>query len=191
MSTEKNLEQLADDYMRYKRSNGYIYDSGEYHLKHYVYFSKKEAPEETIPSRKTVCAFMDVHADTPGYLYNLVAVLREFSRYLVTMGYTDAYLIPAKKVCLPTPVQPYLFTQAEIDAFFFTCDSVKNDLHFKGRHLVLPAMYRLLYCCGLRCKEARTLICTNVRLDRNCIDSSSPRGQKADEYLYQRNSLNI
>jgi integrase len=179
MSAQKNLEQLADDYVRYKRSNGYIYNGGEYHLKKYVYFSKRESPEEAIPSRKTVSTFMDVHAGTAEYLYNLVAVLREFSRYLITMGYENAYVIPAKKVSLPTPVQPYLFTQAEINAFFIVCDSVQNDPHFKGRHLVLPAMYRLLYCCGLRCKEFRILMCTNVCLKRNYIDVIQSKGPKS------------
>lgn len=75
-----------------------------------------------------------------------------------------AYLIPSGRLHLPTLVQPYFFTEDEISAFFKECDRVMEDPHLKGRHLVIPAMFRLLYCCGLRCKEARTLAHENVHL---------------------------
>lgn len=49
----------------------------------------------------------------------------------------------------------------------------------KGRHLVLPAVFRLLYCCGLRCKEARTLARRNVHLDEGYLDIIQSKGAKS------------
>ena len=94
---------------------------------------------------------------------------------------------------MPTPVQPYLFTNEEINAFFAACDSIPYDCHVPRRHIVLPAMYRLLYCCGLRCKETRTLKRAQVFFDKRYIDvlqSKGPRSrriyisQELSEYLY-------
>lgn len=77
------------------------------------------------------------------------------------------------------PVQPYLFTEDEINAFFDACDSIKYDCHVPKRHIVLLAMYRLLYCCGLRCKEVRTLKSKNVYLTGNYIDILQSKGPKS------------
>ena len=144
----KNLTALVDEFLIYKRSNGCFYVQGEYFLNKYTTFSTAEYPDEVIPSKESVESFLDKYVSTPGSLYNAASVLREFARYLIARCYSGTYVIPAKRVRLPTPVQPYFFTSSEIASFFAVCDGIKNDPHVKGRHLVLPAMYRLLYCCG-------------------------------------------
>lgn len=114
---DKSLIQLAEEFLIYKKSNGYIYLGGEYYLKKYMAFSLSISPNESVPSKRTVEAFIDQYADVPGSLYNAVAVIREFERYLFSRNYTGVYIIPSKRVALPTPVQPYFFTGTEISFF--------------------------------------------------------------------------
>lgn len=166
----KKLSDLIKEFLEYKKQNGYVYTTAGYHLNKYLDFSINHSPDENIPCKDTVNAFLNKYARTRGNLYNIVAALRKFSRYLIGLGYTSAYVIPRGKVSLPTPVQPYLFTDDEIAAFFIACDSLQHDCHVPKRHIVLPAMYRLLYCCGLRCKEVRTLKSENVHLEENYMD---------------------
>lgn len=173
------LRDLIDKFISYKRHNGYVYQTGAYYLKKYVQWVMETDRETAILSRKSVEGFLERNQHTPGSLYNAASVLREFSRYLIVRGYPDAYLIPAGKIRLPTPVQPYFFTDSEISAFFCECDSVTEDPHYKGRHLVLPAMYRLLYCCGLRCKEVRILARENAHLDERYLDILQSKGPKS------------
>ncbi len=175
---EKTLSALINEFLEYKKQNGYIYTTAGYHLKKYLDFSTIHSPNENIPGKDTVNAFLNQGAGTPGNLYNMAAALREFSRYLIGLGYTSAYVIPQGKVSLPMPVQPYLFTNDEIEAFFMACDSIQYDCHVPERHIVLPAMYRLLYCCGLRCKETRTLKCENVHPKLSYIDILQSKGPK-------------
>jgi integrase len=175
----KTLGWLADEFVHYKRSNGYDYLNGAYYLEKYVAFAEKLAPDINIPVKETVAAFMDKHISVQGSLYNLVATIREFSRYLTNRGFHGAYLIPAKKVSLPTPVKPYFFSEDEINIFFKACDNVTIISNLKGRHLVIPAMYRVIYCCGLRCKEVRTLTCKNVYLDKQYLDVIQSKGPKS------------
>lgn len=175
----KTLSDLLNEFIEYKNQNGYVYTTAKYYLDKYLTFSTSHAPDENIPSKDTVNTFLNRYASTPGSLYNIVAILREFSRYLIGLAYTSAYIIPTGKVSLPRPVQPYLFTADEVDAFFDACDSIKYDCHVPKRYLVLPAMYRLLYCCGLRCKEVRTLQSENVHLTENYIDILQSKGLKS------------
>lgn len=175
----KTLSDLLNEFIEYKNQNGYAYTTAKYYLDKYLTFSTSYAPDENIPSKNTVNTFLNRYASTPGSLYNIVAILREFSRYLIGLAYTSAYIIPTGKVSLPMPVQPYLFTADEVDAFFDVCDSIKYDCHVPKRYIVLPAMYRLLYCCGLRCKEVRPLQSENVHLTENYIDILQSKGLKS------------
>lgn len=174
----KSLPEMIDQFVSYKRANGYHYYTGAYYLKKYARFVMETAPETAAPDKASVEGFLEKFRDTPGSLYNAAAFLCEFSRYLTARGIA-AYLIPSRRLHLPTPVQPYFFTEGEIAAFFRECDRIKEDPHLKGRHLVLPAVFRLLYCCGIRCKEARTLARENVHLDEGCLDIPQPKGPKS------------
>lgn len=174
----KSLPEMIDQFVSYKKANGYQYQTGAYYLKKYARFVMETAPETAVPDKASVEGFLEKFRDTPGSLYNAAAFLREFSRYLTARGIA-AYLIPSGRLRLPIPVQPYFFTEGEITAFFRECDRIKADSHLKGRHLVLPAVFRLLYCCGLRCKEARTLARRNVHLDEGYLDIIQSKGPKS------------
>lgn len=175
----KSLRNLIDRFVSYKRQNGYVYHTGAYYLEKYIQWVLETDSETIILSKKSVEGFLERNLHAPGSLYNAASVLREFSRYLIVRGYPDAYLIPAGKIKLPTPVLPYFFTDKEISAFFCESDRIAEDPHYKGRHLVLPAMFRLLYCCGLRCKEVRILARAHVHLNERYLDILQSKGPKS------------
>jgi len=174
----KSLPELVNQFVSYKKANGYQYHTGAYYLKKYIQFVMETFPESAVPGKADIDGFLERFQDTPGSLYNAAAFLREFSRYLNARG-IKAYLIPPGRLRLPIPVQPYFFTENEITAFFRECDRIRDVPHLKGRHLVLPAIFRLLYCCGLRCKEARTLARENVHLDQGYLDIFQSKGPKS------------
>lgn len=136
----KTLSDLIKEFLEYKKQNGYVYTTAGYHLNNYLDFSINHSPGENIPGKDTVHAFLNKYAGTPGNLYNIAAVLREFSRYLIGLGYTSAYVIPRGKVSLPAPVQPYLFTDDEIKAFLSPATA---------SHMII--MYRRGILCCRQC----------------------------------------
>ena len=184
-----SLITLADQFVAYKKQNGGVYQTGAYYLEKYIQFASETNPKITVPDRKSVEAFLEKYEDAPGSLYNAAAFLREFSRYLIARGYLDAYLIQTGRTRLPAPAPPYFFTEEEISAFFRECDNVRDDPHYKGRHLVLPAMFRLLYCCGLRCKEVRILARKDVHLDKGYYDVLQSKGPKSRRIYISRDLI--
>lgn len=180
----ESLLELINRFVSYKRANGYQYQTGAYYLKRYARFVMETDPGTAALNKEIVEGFLGQFQDTPGSLYNAAAILREFGRYLAARG-IKTYLIPSGRLHLPTPVQPYFFTEEEIVAFFRECDRVE-DSHLKGRDLVLPAIFRLLYCCGLRCKEARTLARRNVHLDEGYLDIIQSKGPKSRRVYISR-----
>ena len=179
MDSNKKLCQLADEFILYKKSLGYVYDSQQGLLNRYVDYTERISSDFIYPEKCVTDKYLDSLKGSSGTLYGTVCVIREFSNYLLTRGYEKTYVIPPKSACLPVPDPPYFFTEDEISAFFEKLDEVKPHGSFKGREFVIPAIFRLIYCCGLRCKEARTLEYENVHTDELYIDVRQSKGPKS------------
>lgn len=175
----QSLRENAADFIVYKRSIGYMYDDSERLLNRYVDYAEKAEAGIRYPTKAVTDNYLAKISHARGTLYGSVAVLREFSRFLQARGYRGAYMIPPKTASQPIPEDPYFFTEEEISAFFRELDLIKPNKSFKGRELVIPALFRLLYCCGLRCKEARMLQCRDVHLGELYIDVMQSKGPKS------------
>ena len=79
-------------------------------------------------------------------------------------------------------------TNEEIQAFFKACDSYVLRIKLSGRPYVFPALYRFLYCCGVRCGEARKLKCCDVHLDDGFVDILNTKSHR-DRRLYLSEEL--
>ncbi len=66
---------------------------------------------------------------------------------------------------------PYIFTHDEIKALFHVLDSLKTPSHSGSprRKDIIPILFRLLYCCGLRVSEAVKLKGEDVDLENGVL----------------------
>lgn len=173
------LNKLIDNFIIYKHRLGYKYETGERYIRNYQKFMDDNFPEIVIPERQSINAYLDIYMNKPGGLYNAIAPLREFSRYLLKIGFTNAYIIPDKISPKQHPEPPYFFSENEINLFFQECNSYfsRND-SYPVMNLVIPTMFRVVYCCGLRPKEVRELLFENVHLNQSYIDVIQSKGPK-------------
>ena len=174
------ISEKINEFIAYKRSLGYVYDTPERYLRHYQDHMAEKYPHLDLPDKESTDRFLNNYQGQSGGLYNAMAPLREFSRYLFKIGYREAYLVPSKQMPKLRPEPPYFFTEEELSAFFRECDSFyeeKPGPHARGD--VIPAVFRLLYCCGLRPKEARMLPAKNVQLAEKYIDIIQSKGPKS------------
>lgn len=174
------IGERIDAFITYKRSLGYVYDTQERYLKHYQRHMEEQYPYLDLPDKASTDCFLNKYKGLPGGLYNAMAPLREFARYLFQLGCRDAYLVPPKQMPKLYPGPPYFFSEEELSAFFRGCDSYyATNPGPRIRGIVMPALFRMLYCCGLRPKEARMLPAENVHLDKKYIDILQSKGPKS------------
>ncbi len=62
----KPLPELVDQFVSFKKANGYQYQTGTYYLKKYVRFVMEAAPETEHPDKASVEGFLEKFQDTPG-----------------------------------------------------------------------------------------------------------------------------
>ena len=192
MQNSESLLQRAENFLAYKRSIGYVYGTQEFYLMNYVVYAQRALPDVCTPDKETIAGYLSTFSDSAGSLYNAIAVLREFGKYLAKRGCVDAYVIPPKSSPSVDSEPPYFFTVDEIRIFFATCDAIEPHPNYPGRENVLPALFRLMYCCGLRCKEARTLTYENTHLDDCFLDIMQSKGPKSRRiYISSELSLHL
>jgi len=179
MQSIESLRTWAEAFLLYKQGIGYLYETQGYYLMNYVSYAEKVHPEICLPDKKSVMGYLASFSDSSGSLYNATAVLREFGKHLARRGKTDAYVIPSKSNPSLSPDPPYFFSEEEICRFFEACDAIEAHSSFPGREFVFPALFRLMHCCGLRCKEARTLLHENVHLENCYLDVLQSKGPKS------------
>lgn len=100
---------------------------------------------------------------------NRLMPIRELARYLNRNG-ESAYILPTDLVKKDSPCVPYIYTEPEILKIWDALDTMKPRKGFPIRHYVIPAMIKLMYCCGLRPSEARKLCTKDMDLSKGRIN---------------------
>jgi integrase len=90
--------------------------------------------------------------------------LRLFAQHLNSMGEL-AYILPSGLVGNRHKSVPYVFTDEELAALFAAADTVTQKLRCAYKSEAIPVLLRLLYTCGLRPCEGRSLSSRNINLN--------------------------
>lgn len=161
-----------------KNALGFPYTTSAYNLSRFDKMCRDAFPTATVLS-KEICDFWGVKKPTEraNAFRDRLSVVREFGKYLNRNG-VQAYVIPpnlAKKDAKPIP---YVYTTEEISAIWQEFDGIISTKRYPARHLVFPAIIRMLYCCGLRPCEARKLEAADVDVKAGKLFIRESKGRK-------------
>jgi integrase len=164
-----------------KQAMGYDYREGAYILSSFEKFCVKHFPEASVLNREITLKWAEKRAaEKSRCQLNRVSVIREFARYMNSIG-IPAYVIPPgyhkKNQANERPV-PHIYTKDELTAIFSAADKYRYQGKSRARHLVIPVIFRLMYCCGLRPVEARRLRIEDVNLISGSISIIESKGHK-------------
>ena len=158
-----------------KHAAGYTYQCAEFYLHDFDRYAALHPACQSL-SRELVRGWARVRdGENPATHRTRISPIRELGRYLQSLGVANAYVLPGGTRKAQRYV-PHFLTSHEITEFFGACDKLQPRGAALARHLVLPVFFRLLYCCGLRTCEARTLRVEQVDLDAGHIDIIRSKG---------------
>lgn len=174
------ISDYIDVFIKYKHRLGLKYETAERHIRNFEAFMLENYPDKVIPDKECLDKFLQNYEGQSGGLYNVLAAVREFSRYLHMTGHIEAYIVPSKQMPKLDPEPPYFFEPGEITGFFHTADKIYTNCPAKAnKNLVYPAMFRLIYCCGLRPFEGRLLLAGNTHWDDRYFEVMQSKGPKS------------
>ena len=175
---ESLFAQRICAFIEQKHRLGFPYSVSEYHLSHFDRFCVERFPNEVALTKEIVLAWA-VKRDTEqnNGFRNRLSPVREFAKYLNRIG-EMAYVIPTHYVRRSARPTPYIYSETEIAVIWRILDETKPCPEYPTRHLVIPAIIRLLYCCGLRPGEACKLMTDDVNLKTGKIFIRESKGHK-------------
>lgn len=165
-----NLMPQIISFIEFKNALGIQYKSASCHLKQLDIYNYEHGNHSVLTKEVAEGWAMQHAAKSTTRDRSWVSPIREFGRYLKSIGIADAYVLDDRFTIQRYHAEVYLMTNNEIRAFFKECDSFVLRHKSLGRAYVFPALYRFLYCCGARCAEARNLRCEDVHLDKGYVD---------------------
>jgi integrase len=169
------------EFINKKQAMGYDYREGAYILSSFEKFCIKYFPEASALNQKIALKWAEKWAvEKSRCQLNRISVIREFARYMNSTG-IPAYVIPLgfhKKFQANERPVPHIYTKDELTAIFSAADKYRYQRKSPAMHLVIPVIFRLMYCCGLRPVEARRLHIQDVNLMSGCINIVESKGHK-------------
>lgn len=171
--------ERIESFLEQKHFLGYLYDGQVNILANFSEYVSNKFPNDTLLSKQMVLEWCSRKPTEKGTTLNTrVTVLRQFAKYLVSIG-EAAYIVPSGFVHCEQRQIPHIYSESEIVALWSELDKIKPDLRSPVRHFVIPAMFRTLYCCGLRPVEVRKLLIKNVDLENGTIFVAESKGHKS------------
>lgn len=166
------LATICSDFIAEKRAVGYAYRSESERLREFLRFSEGfDIPPRTL-TKEVVSAWIAPRPmESDRSRYHRFSTIRLFAEYMLRMGYSAYVPLTFEAGKLHQSFVPYIFTHEEIRRFFMAANAMSPSKRTSAprRHLVIPLLFRMLYCCGLRVSEAARLQGHDVNLQSGIL----------------------
>lgn len=173
------LGPCIKDFISRKQTLGYPYLSSARILHRFDLLAAEKFPKEGTITREMCSAWIQLKPrEHPNSLLRRVTPVRQLGKYMKGLGY-DAYIIPDHIPNKQVKYEAHVYTVTELKAFFNTIDHCPYSPYSPTMKYVIPVIFRLLYCCGLRSSEARLLKKEDVDLETGKIFIRESKGWKA------------
>jgi integrase/recombinase XerD len=164
---------FADDIMGFiseKQALGYKYAKGTSQLKLFDEYVCNCSVSTTILTKEIVLEWTKRSPyESKSTQQGRISTMRGLAGYMNRLGKL-AYIYPRRTDSIERySYTPYIFSPVEIAAIFRASDNYSVSNTSPHRHLILPMIIRMLYCCGLRLSEATHLNAKNVDLKEGTL----------------------
>ena len=159
-------------YVSARRAQGYEFKNGEIELGRLDKLACDVGWESPELGRELVEEFIEARpGENPLTAASRRSAVSGFGRWLLRRGDAGAYVAPAR-ACARSPFRPVTMSEDEVRRLLTAADSMVPTAKSPSRHVVIPAMLRTVYACGLRISEARLLRAGEVDLSRGALTVS-------------------
>jgi integrase/recombinase XerD len=178
-----NFRIYLEGLVEQKQSLGYPYVSSGRILRMFDEYCIKHFPNKHTLTSDIAMSWAALRENEhPNGLLRRVTPVRQLAKYMNSIG-VEAYVIPSNIPKKQIRYVPHIFTSRELSAFFKAIDACQASPFSPGRHLVIPVLFRFLYCCGLRSSEGRLLRVSDVDLEAGTVFIRESKGHK-DRIIY-------
>jgi integrase len=164
------LSGLMEKFIREKRACGYRYQRESHELLRLDRFLCKIGLQYPELPRAVVDKWTAKRVyEKPSNQRLRIIRIRQLALYLRRQG-IDAYVPETTKASIKRmEFTPFIFNHQQVRSIMQVADNLPPNSRCPMRHLILPELFRLLYCCGMRVSEVLHLKFSDVDLDAGML----------------------
>lgn len=164
-----NLSPYMIGLVEQKRALGYKYEEQVKILRRFDALCAEQFPDDCTVTKSMLDIWaVKVATESPGTLRGRVTVVSHLAQYMMSLG-CEAYIYPTNELPKEPKYTPYIFSEDELVHFFRQVDCCHFSPEVPNRHFIMPVLFRILYCCGLRPGEVLRLEVRDVDLNRGVL----------------------
>ena len=168
--------------MEIKHNSGFSLKYMDSHINEFDVFCCKNFPIKQQLDRELVEAWIySTKSKSRQELKKRIQTMCHLANHFESLG-ISAYQCPIRAK-IPKSAEPHIFTDNQLTEFFLVCDSFEPVSFPRYQHILLPVLFRVIYCCGLRNSEACNLKYSDVNLSNGTIKIIASKGRK-DRIVY-------
>ena len=152
-----------------KKGLGYQYERQSEVLKRFDRFCLERWSHQKTLSKELVSDWLSACAGrSPKTLRHMLTPVSHLGAYICNMG-SEAYAFPTITLPREHRYTPHIYSSDELQRFFDETDRCCYSVEAPLRHLMMPVLFRLLYCCGLRISEVLSLKVRDVDVENGVL----------------------
>ena len=176
---ESGIGPYIQAFIEQKQVSGYPYHTSARILHHFDLMILNKFPETNTITKEICHEWLHIKPNEhPNWLLRRVTPIRQLGKYMNGIG-VPAYVLPGHIPNKQIKYEAHIYTEKELKAFFRAIDQCPKSLFSPTRCYVIPTLFRLLYCCGLRSSEARLLKVQDIDLSNGKIMIRKSKGWRA------------
>ena len=166
---KSNFKNEILNFLELKHSTGYKYTTGQKHLEQFDELCfLKYSSEFTLTKGIALEWAIQRKNESVSSHENRIVVIREFAKYLNSLD-KNSFVIPTTYISKKPKYKSYIYSNLELNRIFEVIDHKKYNYYHKNTSTVLPVLFRVLYCCGLRISEVLNLKVKDINLEDGII----------------------
>ena len=161
-----------------KHALGLPYEQSERHLHGFDALCARDFPGQSTLTQEMAMTWATAR---PGEHVNgqmrRISPVRQLAKHMSSLG-VFAYVIPHGIPGRGIHYRPHIFSHQQLRAIFDAADQIPVSPYGGQRQLLIPAIFRMIYCLGLRPGEAKRLHRNDVDLTRGTVSIRESKGHK-------------
>lgn len=181
---DKDYSEMLD----LKESMGYSRITYQPNIREFLSYCAENYPEATAITKTMFENWLQLqHFETNATHNSAVSRIREFARFQAAIG-KETFIPDERYSVKKVQYIPYILSDDEMKKLFHAFDTLAPHFEAPGREIIVPVLFRIMYCCGMRPSEPLNLLCEDVDLRNGDIYIRASK-RKKDRHIIMSEEL--
>ena len=166
------LEELTNDFyimLNIRSSLGYTIATDKSKLLPFIDFCSENYPDDESITKEMVDRWLILHPYNKASTQEaFIAILRRYTSFIRSLG-KEAFIPDEEYSVSYERYRPYIFDDKELATLFKAMDTIPPHPLSPKREIIIPVLFRMMYCCGMRPSEPLRLHINDINLESGDI----------------------